>query len=210
MPTNLDMVPAIASDSLTTPTSLRISTALVRPGFTPGTMSNGDVMERLKASGPGDSVIALSPSTRKALVTDEQSVIDVADALTADKSVLLTASNLGNSTHEWTNTGDTLADVFGAGTPTTDFAAAVLDTRKPKLPVSSLVDKISDAALAGGKDVLIVVNRQDGTVRVLTDTANNIATKYAALIAAKGSEGAFVAVAGTEPAAAGASVVYLN
>ena len=208
MPAETNMVPAHGADSLETAESLRALAGVYQPYTVPGAMTNGEVLNRLKSSGPGDSVLALSAHQRKALVSDQQDVVDAADAATGANEFTLTAGQPGNLSHEWTVSDGTTSEVLGA--ESTAFDDYAITARKPKLGLESIIDQISERAKAAGKNVLIIVNRQLATVKVIEDTAQNIATKYAALVAAKENAGCFATIDGDAPPAEDAAVVYLN
>lgn len=202
-------IPVHGAASLATPTSLIALDAVYRRGVTPGVMTFGEIQQRQLNGAPSDSLLVMSLGVLKFLATDVQAVIDVADGLTASKEAQLVLGTPGNTTHEVTTTGDALTDVFDAASGAA-LSEALITTRKPKSSLVTIWDNIAEAAKLANKHVLVIVTREEGTFRILQDTEGNIATKYAALVAAKGSTGCFTTIDATAPSAGSASIVYLR
>jgi hypothetical protein len=211
MITDYNTIPAYGADTPfddANDASKKVLNAVKAPfNSSPAAQTFGSILSRMASAISGLFILVSHPNQRKAFAATDDAGIAAARAFTADSAAVLTPNKLANGTHEWTATGDALADLIGSEQATL-FTAANITARKPTVSVMDIVDRINAAAAANGAPVTVVVDGA-GVVKVFSDTEANLNTKVAAVVAA--SDGSKVKAEITGTAVPSSSTdVYLN
>jgi hypothetical protein len=195
----VNVIPARGAASLETPTSLKALDGVVRLYDTaPYARSLGTVAKQAQdGSGVPETGILIHQNEAKVIISDDADVKTAMAFAGAANEAVLTPSDIGNSTHEWTASGDALSDLLGA-----DGAALLselaITARKPKRSVRQVIDDILEAAKLNAAPVQVFADLENGVVKIFKDTGGNLNTQAAAVIAEAPATGLFAVLDGTE------------
>ena len=202
-----NVIPSRGAATIATSPSLNALDAVTRLGdANPYARSLGTVAKQVQdGSAVVGAVILINTNTGKVIATDGAAAKTAMRAAPGTSDVVvLTPTDLGNATHEWTASGANLEDVLGV-----DGAALFLETaitaRKPKRSTKQIIEDLNTAAELGAKKLNILCDLPNGVVKGIEDSGANLNTHTAAVVTDAPVTGLFTVVEGTEatePAAA--------